>query len=95
MAEGHHWGVTSEVLLYADRSERGKLRVGDEQRAWFLDQLLTQSFEDMEPGESRDAALITVHGSMQAYLEAIATSEFFLFHYEPELREVVPESMAR
>ena len=82
-------------LLFADRSERAKLRVGDDQRAWFLDQLLTQSFADMSPGEARDAALITVHGRMQAYLEVVATEDAFLCHYEPELRAVVPEALQK
>ena len=85
----------SSEILFADRSDRGKLRVGDEQRAWFLDQLLTQSFVDMQPGDARDAALITVHGRMQAYLEAVATEDAFLCHYEKELRPVVPETLRR
>ena len=82
-------------LLFADRSERGKLRVGDEQRAWFLDQMLTQSFADMQPGDARDAALITVHGRMQAYLEVLATEDSFLCHYERDLRAVVPETLRK
>ena len=84
-----------ETIAFADRSDRAKLRVGDEQRAWFLDQLLTQSFADLDPGEARDAALITVHGRMQAYMEVVATEDVFLCHYEPELREVVPEILQR
>ena len=87
--------LVNDGLLFADRSERGKLRVGDEQRAWFLDQLLTQSFADMQPGDARDAALITVHGRMQAYLEVISTEDSFLCHYEPELREAVPELLRK
>ena len=74
-------------LVFADRSERGKLRVGDEQRGWFLDQILTQSIEDMKPGEARDAAMITVHGRMQAFVEIVATQNELLIHYEPELRD--------
>ena len=83
----------NDEVLFADRSDRGKLRVGDEQRAWFLDQLLTQSIADMQPGDARDAALITVHGRMQAFLEVVATEDSFLCHYEPELRSVVPETL--
>ena len=81
--------------LYADRSERGKLRVADEQRLWFLDQILTQSFEDMQPGDARDTALITVHGRMQAYMEVVATEDSLLLHYEAELRELVPEALRK
>lgn len=81
-------------LVYADRSERGKLRVAGEQRAWFLDQILTQFFEEMRPGEAREAAMITVHGRMQAHLEALATDDSFLLHFEPELRATLPEALA-
>jgi tRNA-modifying protein YgfZ len=80
---------------YCDRSERGKLRVTGEQRAWFLDQILTQFFEEMTPGEAREAAMITVHGRMQAHLEAVATGDSFLLHFEPELRGTLPEALAR
>ena len=79
--------------VFADRSDRGKLRVGDEQRAWFLDQILTQSIQDMQAGEARDAALLTVHGRMQAYAEVLATQDSFLLHYEPDLRESLPEAL--
>src|SRR5688500_13839989 len=82
-----------DKVLFADRSDRGKLRVGDEMRAWFLDQILTQSIQDMEPGDARDAALLTVHGRMQAYLEVLMTDDSLLLHYEPDLRELVPEAL--
>lgn len=82
-------------LVYADRSDRGKLRVVGEQRSWFLDQILTQFFEEMTPGEAREAAMITVHGRMQAHLEALATDDSFLLHFEPELRGTLPEAIAR
>lgn len=86
--------VTTAIKV-ADRSNRGKLRVSGEQRAWFLDQVLTQSFEDMRPGEARDAAMITVHGRMQGFLEVVATEEAFLCHFEPELLDTLPEEIGR
>jgi tRNA-modifying protein YgfZ len=72
---------------YADRSERAKLRVSGPQRLWFLHQVLTQSFEDIRPGDARDAAMITAHGRMTGYLEAVATEDSVLCHFEPELRD--------
>lgn len=80
---------------WADRSERGKLAVTGPQRAWFLHQVLTQAFEDIRPGESRDAAMITSHGRMTGYLESVATEEAIMCHFEPELRESLPETLAR
>jgi tRNA-modifying protein YgfZ len=82
-------------LRFADRSQRAKIRVSGPQRAWFLDQILTQSFQDMAPGEARDAALITVHGRMTAYLEAVCTPEAFLLHLEPELREAALSTLTK
>lgn len=87
--------VVTHRIFFADRSERGKLRFSGEQRAWFLHQMLTQAYEDIAPGESRDAALITVHGRMQAYVEVVATDESMLMHFEPELAETLPEELRR
>jgi folate-binding protein YgfZ len=82
-------------ILFQDRSERGKLRFTGPQSAWFLHQILTQSFEDMRPGEARDAAKLTAHGRMTGYMEFVATEEAFLCHFEPELRATLPEEIAR
>lgn len=84
-----------EESYYADRSERAKLRFTGPQRAWFLHQVLTQSFEDMTSGEARDAAMITPHGRMVGYLEAIATESAILCHFEPELRYDLRDAIAR
>lgn len=82
-------------FLYADRSERGKLRFSGPQRAWFLHQVLTQAFEDITPGEARDAAMITVHGRMTAFLEAVATEDSVLVHFEADLVSTLPEDVGR
>ena len=81
--------------LYADRSSRGKLELVGPQRAWFLHQILTQEFEDIEPGEARDTALITAHGRMVGYMEALATDDALLLHFESELIETLPEALQR
>jgi len=81
--------------LYANRSDRGKLELTGPQRAWFLHQILTQSFEDIEPGEARDTALITAHGRMVAYMEALATEDALRLHFEPELIETLPDALQR
>jgi folate-binding protein YgfZ len=80
---------------FADRSERAKLRVDGPQRSWFLHQVLSQSFEDIAPGDARDAAMLTPHGRMVAYLEVLATDDSLLAHCEPELRASLPEALAR
>jgi folate-binding protein YgfZ len=87
--------MESQPKLYADRSTRGKLEVAGPQRAWFLHQILTQAFEDMAVGEARDAAMITAHGRMAAYLEAVATEDALLLHFEPELEASLPDEIRR
>ncbi|HEV3472370.1 MAG TPA: hypothetical protein VG408_04085, partial [Actinomycetota bacterium] len=82
-------------LLYADRSDRGKLRFTGPQRAWFLEQILTNTFEDLGPGEHRDAALLTPHGRMVGYMETVATDDSLLMHFEPDLRATLPEAIGR
>jgi tRNA-modifying protein YgfZ len=85
----------AEQRVFADRSERGKLRLTGPQRAWFLHQILTQAFEDMSPGEARDAAMITAHGRLVGYLETVATEDALLAHFEPELIETLPDEIRR
>ena len=88
---GEDSGVDAEGILIADRSQRGKLRFSGEQRSWFLHQILTQAFEDMQPGQARDSAMITAHGRMSGYLEAIASQDAIYCHFEPELGESLPD----
>ena len=87
--------MNPDETVFANRSERGKLRVTGPKRAWFLDQILTQSFEDMKPGDARDTALLTVHGRMTAYLEALTLEDSILCHYESELTDVLPDALSR
>ena len=80
-----------DSIVVADRSQRAKLRFTGEQRAWFLHQIMTQSFEDIEPGEARDTVMITAHGRMTGYLQTLATQEAIYAHFEKELGETLPE----
>jgi folate-binding protein YgfZ len=87
--------VELQEIVYSDRSERGKLRFTGPQRAWFLHQIMTQAFDPMPAGEAREAAMLTVHGRMVGYLEAVATQDSILCHFEPELRATFPEQIGR
>jgi folate-binding protein YgfZ len=86
---------STEAALYADVSDRGKLRFSGPQRGWFLHQILTQDFEDIEPYQAREAALLTAHGRMVGYLEAVATEEAILVHFDPSLSETLPDAIRR
>jgi folate-binding protein YgfZ len=81
--------------FYADRSDRGKLRFSGPQDRWFLHQVLTQAFEDMQPGEARDSAMITARGRMVGYLEVLATTDGLMAHFESELKDTLPEAIRR
>ena len=81
-------------LLWIDRSERGKLRFTGPQRAWFLDQILTQKMDPIAPGDATAAALLTAHGRMVGYMEVVATEDELLMHFEPELRATLPDALA-
>lgn len=82
-------------IFVADRSERGKLRFTGEQREWFLHQIMTNRFEDIRPGEARAAAMLTVHGRMVGFFEAVATDDALLAHMEPELLPDFAEAIRR
>ncbi len=84
-----------DTVVYADRSERGKLRFMGPQRAWFLHQIMTQAFEDIAPGEARETAMITAHGRMLGYLEVVATDDALLAHFEPSLVATLPDEIRR
>jgi folate-binding protein YgfZ len=88
-------GMDLEGVVAADRSERGKLRFAGEQNAWFLHQIMTQAFEDIAPGEARDTAMITAHGRMVGFMETVATGDAILAHFEPSLRDSLPEAISR
>jgi tRNA-modifying protein YgfZ len=81
--------------LYANRSHRAKLRFTGPQRGWFLQQILTNDFENLEPGQSRDAALLTPNGRMVGYLEAVATDDSILAHFESSQRESLPDAIRK
>ena len=83
------------MARYADRSDRMKSRLTGEQRLWFLHQLLTQDFEDMTPGEARDALMLTVHGRIRAFVETVATEESLLLHGEASLRGTFLDELRR
>ncbi|MBW3595353.1 MAG: hypothetical protein KY391_07215 [Actinobacteria bacterium] len=85
----------NDSFLVADRSDRGKLRLTGPQRAWYLHQITTQAFEDIAPGDSRDAAMLTVHGRMVGFFEAVATDDAILCHFEPDLIADLPDAIRK
>jgi len=85
----------SNSFLVADRSERGKLRLTGPQRVWYLHQVTTQAFENVSAGESLDAAMLTVHGRMIGFFEAVVTDDAILCHCEPELTSALFESLTK
>lgn len=83
------------TIRYNDASDRGKLRFTGVQRAWFLHQIVTRSFEDIDPGEARSGAMLTAKGRMVGFFEAVASDNTILMHFEPSLRESFPDEFRR
>ncbi len=81
--------------VYADRSDRGKLRFTGPQRAWFLHQIMTQAFEDLQAGEARSSAMITASGRMVGYFESVATPDAIYVHFDSALIPTLPEAIGR
>lgn len=71
------------------------MRLTGPQRAWYLHQITTQAFDGIAAGESRDAAMLTVHGRMVGFFEAVATDDSILCHFEPELVPDLPDAIRR
>ena len=87
--------MTISEPVFLDRSSRGKFRFTGEQAAWFLHQVLTQAFEDIAPGQAREAAMLTVHGRMVAYVEVVATEDALWAHFEDDLRATFPDALSQ
>lgn len=62
-----------ESCGFIDLSSSGKLRFSGEQALWFLDQLLTNSFEDLAPSRWQESLLLTPKGRITAHLYALNT----------------------
>lgn len=56
-----------------DRSDRSKLRFTGDQDRWFLDQLVTNDVQSLEPGSGQDALLLTPNGRIVAVLRLACT----------------------
>ena len=82
-------------FAFADRSERGKLRLTGPQRGWYLHQVTSQVFDPIAAGESRVASMLTHTGRMTGLFEAIATDDAILCHFEAGLIPELPDAIRK
>jgi folate-binding protein YgfZ len=70
-----------------DRSSRGKLEFTGEQNLWFLDQLLTNSLEEMSSGENADALLLSPKGKVTDHFRLLRHQDWVYADVEPGREE--------
>jgi folate-binding protein YgfZ len=66
-----------------DRSHRGVVRVGGEDRLTWLHSLLSQHVSDLPPGERREALILSPHGHVEHHLVVVDDGEATWAHVEP------------
>jgi len=74
--------AATEGVALLDRSERGKLAVSGEERAAYLDAVLSNDIAALEPGGGTDATLLTHKGRILAEVRVLATEDELLLDTE-------------
>lgn len=74
-----------------DRSDRGVLHFKGEQAAWFLDQLVTNKVEGLEPGEGVESLLLTPNGRIVAPMRLLMAGQSVFAELDPGLATGIKE----
>jgi tRNA-modifying protein YgfZ len=74
--------AATEGVALLDRSERGKLAVSGEERAAYLDSVLSNDVAALAVGAGTDATLLTHKGRMLAEVRVLATEDELLLDTE-------------
>jgi folate-binding protein YgfZ len=72
-----------------DLSHREVLRVSGPDRLSWLHSLLSQHVSDLQPGESREALVLSPHGHVEHHLHLVETGDAVLAHVEPGTAEAL------
>lgn len=91
---GEHRAVRSSAGLI-DLSHRGKLAVAGEDRAKFLQGMVTNDIQALTPGEGCHAALLTVKGKMLADLRCYTLGDRFLVDLDSDVLPTVMQTLDR
>lgn len=86
--------VKSSVGL-ADLSNRGKLRISGKHHLKFLQGMLSNDVDKLEPGKGRYAVLLTVKGRMISDMSVYKSVDFLLMDLEPGLNIKVSELLTK
>jgi tRNA-modifying protein YgfZ len=76
------YAAATEGVALLDRSERGKLAVSGEERAAYLDSVLSNDIAAVAVGGGTDATLLTHKGRMLAEVRVLATEDELLLDTE-------------
>jgi folate-binding protein YgfZ len=80
LAEGH---------AVVNLSHREVLRISGPDRLSWLHSLLSQHVADLQPGESREALVLSPHGHVEHHLHLVETGDAVLAHVEPGTAEAL------
>jgi folate-binding protein YgfZ len=72
-----------------DLSHREVVRVSGPDRLSWLHSLLSQHVADLQPGESREALVLSPHGHVEHHLHLVETGDAVLAHVEPGTAEAL------
>jgi folate-binding protein YgfZ len=79
----------TESLGAVDLSHREVLRISGPDRLSWLHSLLSQHVADLQPGESREALVLSPHGHVEHHLHLVETGDAVLAHVEPGTSEAL------
>lgn len=75
--------VLRKGATLVDRSDRGVLHFKGEQAAWFLDQLVTNKVEGLEPGEGVESLLLTPNGRIVVPMRLLMAGQSVFGDFDP------------
>ncbi len=90
-----HYRALRDGAGVLDHSSRVRLRITGEQRAKFLQGILTNDADLLTPGRGLYAAVLTTKGKMQADLTIYAAADWFWADAEPESAAKLPALLSR
>ena len=93
--EHNEYNAVKSAVGIADQSHRGKLKLSGKHHIKFLQGMLTNNLETLEPGTGMHAALLTVKGRMVSDMKVYKFEDSVLFDLEPGLNIKVGELLTK
>ena len=91
----NEYDAVRSAVGIADLSHRGKLKLSGKHHLKFLQGMLTNNVENLEPGTGMHAALLTVKGRMVSDMKVYKFEDSILFDLEPGVNIKVGELLTK